>query len=192
LLASHDPTSLSPFAYLVEALDLLGRSHTLQSETIDPNDARAVDRRRDGSLSLSGAARRWFGDLPFRDGPQNAMTLMIVRVLVSILPLKLTIAASDVPRVRLQLQPGRATADCDRTLLKLNAYYAYPALSNGDPIEPYTSTCLSSIKAMVSLCHRARELGYAKSSSPLFIWASWVAARVLFSKSQDAMRTDVS
>lgn len=35
---------------------------------------------------------------------------------------------------------------------------------------------------MVALCHRARDVGYAKSSSPLFIWASWVAARVLFSK----------
>lgn len=68
-----------------------------------------------------------------------------------------------------------------RTLLKLNAYYAYPALSNGDPVEPYTSTCLTSTKAMVALCGSAREIGFARSSSPLFVWSSWVAARVLFS-----------
>lgn len=72
-----------------------------------------------------------------------------------------------------------------RTVLKLNAYYAYPALSNGDPVEPYTSTCLASTKAVVALCTHAREIGFAKSSSPLFVWSSWVAARVLFSESCD-------
>ena len=78
LLSPHDPVQLSPFAYLVEALDLLGRSHTLQGQTIDPSDARAVERRRDSSISLSSAARRWYGDLPFRDQQQDAMTIMIV------------------------------------------------------------------------------------------------------------------
>lgn len=78
LLSPHDPIQLSPFAYLVEALDLLGRSHTLQGQTIDPGDARAVERRRDSSISLSSAARRWYGDLPFRDRQQDAMTIMIV------------------------------------------------------------------------------------------------------------------
>ena len=33
------------------------------------------------------------------------------------------------------------------------------------------------------LCAAARDIGFAKASSPLFIWSSWVAARVLFSKS---------
>ena len=68
-----------------------------------------------------------------------------------------------------------------RTLLKLNAYYAYPALTNGEPIEPYTSTCLSSTKAMVTLCSKARDIGFSRTSSPLLIWSSWVAARVIFS-----------
>lgn len=68
----------------------------------------------------------------------------------------------------------------DRTLLKLNAYYAFPALSNGEPQEPYTSTCLSSIQAIVELVNTAREVGFQTSSSPLFIWSSWVGARVIF------------
>jgi hypothetical protein len=71
----------------------------------------------------------------------------------------------------------------DRTLLKLNAYYAFPALSNGEPQEPYTSTCLASIREIVSLVNTAREVGFAMSSSPLLIWASWVGARVDFGMS---------
>lgn len=99
LLAPHDPAILSPFAYLVEALDLLGRSHTLQSQTIDPNDARAVDRRRDSSVTLSSAAKRWFGDLPFRDRPQDAMTLMIVSRSCWYRKYTADVAARDIPCV---------------------------------------------------------------------------------------------
>jgi hypothetical protein len=70
-----------------------------------------------------------------------------------------------------------------RTLLKLNAYYAFPALSNGEPQEPYTSTCLNATRAIVALIARGREIGWVGSSSPLFIWSCWVAARVLFGMS---------
>ena len=65
-------------------------------------------------------------------------------------------------------------------MLKLNAYYAFPALSNGQPQEPYVSTCLTSARALAGLNVVAGEIGYMSSSTPLFIWASWVAARVLF------------
>lgn len=67
-----------------------------------------------------------------------------------------------------------------RTLLKLNASYAYPALSNGEPQEPYVSTCLSSARSMAKLANTARSIGWATASTPLFIWGCWVAARVLF------------
>ena len=75
---------------------------------------------------------------------------------------------------------GKEKALTSRTLLKLNAYYAFPALSNGEPQEPYTSTCLHATRSIVQLTAKAREIGWIGSSSPLFIWSSWVAARVLF------------
>ena len=70
-----NPTSLSPLSHLVEALDLLGRAHTLQSQVIEPGDTRAVEVRRDMSMTISSAARRWFGDL---DKREDSMGLMIV------------------------------------------------------------------------------------------------------------------
>jgi len=78
---------------------------------------------------------------------------------------------------------GKEKALTSRTLLKLNAYYAFPALSNGEPQEPYTSTCLHATRSIVQLTAKAREIGWIGSSSPLFIWSSWVAARVLFGMS---------
>ena len=78
LITKHDSSSVSPFAYLVEALDLLGRAHTLQSQNIDPGDVRAVERRRDSSVSLSSAAQMWFSSLPWETGIPGAMGLMIV------------------------------------------------------------------------------------------------------------------
>jgi hypothetical protein len=71
-----DPKTLSPLAYLVEALDLLGRAHTLQSQVIEPGDIRAVEVRRDQSMTITSAARRWFGELP---KAEDSMGLMIVR-----------------------------------------------------------------------------------------------------------------
>jgi hypothetical protein len=76
-----DPSTLSPLAYLVEALDLLGRAHTLQSQVIEPGDIRAVEVRKDQTMTLTSSAKRWFGDLgsglkeAYR---QDSMTLMIV------------------------------------------------------------------------------------------------------------------
>ena len=80
-MSTNEPSVLSPFAYLVEALDLLGRSHTLQGQVIEAGDARAVDRRRDASVTLTSAAKRWFAGLPLGEWPPGAMPLMIVSTL---------------------------------------------------------------------------------------------------------------
>lgn len=147
--AVPDRTILSPMAYLVEALDLLGRSHTLQSRTVEANDSREVEHRKDMTMTLTSAAKRWFNDLPLRNMEPSSMTLVIQAIYHA-------------------------------TLLKLNAYYAFPALSNGVPVEPYGSTCVTSARAVVQLCNQAAEIGFKQASSPLFIWSTWVAARVLF------------
>lgn len=63
--ASHrerdlDPLSLSPMATLVQVLDVLGKAHMLHSEPIVPGDLRAVEMRKDMTLTLSVASKRWF------------------------------------------------------------------------------------------------------------------------------------
>ena len=63
-------------ASLVEALDLLGRAHTLQSQTIEPGDARAVETRKDATMTLSSATRRWFSE---RTWSSDSIGLTIVR-----------------------------------------------------------------------------------------------------------------
>lgn len=73
-----DRSVLSPMAYLVEALDLLGRSHTLQSRVVEPNDAREVEHRKDMTMTLTSAAKRWFAELPLKDLEPGSMTLVIV------------------------------------------------------------------------------------------------------------------
>jgi len=78
-----DPTKLSPLAFLVEALDLQGRAHTLQSQVIEPGDSRAVEARKDQSMTLTSASKRWFNDLPIKDQRQDSMSLMIVRGVMS-------------------------------------------------------------------------------------------------------------
>ncbi|ORY30412.1 fungal-specific transcription factor domain-domain-containing protein [Naematelia encephala] len=80
LLANPSPGDLalrSPLAYLVESLDLVGRAHTLQCGEIDPSDSRAVERRKDASVTLSSAARRWFEAMPLR-GERTSMALVVV------------------------------------------------------------------------------------------------------------------
>ncbi|GMK57850.1 hypothetical protein CspeluHIS016_0406840 [Cutaneotrichosporon spelunceum] len=144
--AVPEAAQLSPMAYLVAVLDLLGRAHTLQTRTVEPHDTREAEHRKDMTMALTGAARRWFASLP--DLPPGSMSLVIQAIYHA-------------------------------TLLKLNAYYAYPALSTTPP-QPYGDTCLSSARAVAGLCAAARELGFLHSSSPLFIWSAWVAARVLF------------
>jgi hypothetical protein len=120
LLSPHEHTALSPFAYLVEALDLCGRSHTLQSQTIDPSDSRAVDRRRDSSVTLTSAAKRWFGDLPFKNRQQDAMTLMIVSSEVQIM-IQLTCSKRFIMRELAQFRRalsanGQHTSQAERIL----------------------------------------------------------------------------
>ncbi|KAL1406275.1 hypothetical protein Q8F55_007971 [Vanrija albida] len=142
--AHPHPEELSPMAYLVEAADLLGRAHSLQSRVVE-HDSRDVESRKDMVLTLTAAARRWFASVPAIPG---AMGLVIAGVYHA-------------------------------TLLKLNAYYAFPALSNA-PVEPYAATCAESAAALAALVADARALGFRQASSPLFIWSAWVAARVLF------------
>ncbi|WWD01064.1 hypothetical protein V866_008002 [Kwoniella sp. B9012] len=142
-----DLDDVSPMAYLVEALDLLGRAHTLQSQMLEPGDARAMSNRKDKTLQLTAATKRWFANAPLE------------RI--------------DQPGMRLKIQAAYYA-----TLLKLNGNHAYPA--HGEPEEPYVSTCLDSAKAMANLASTARALGWMTTSSPVFIWGCWVAARVIF------------
>lgn len=44
---------------------------------IEPGDARAVEVRKDMSMTLTSASKRWFNDLPLKDG-SDSMSLMIV------------------------------------------------------------------------------------------------------------------
>lgn len=71
-------------ASLVEALDLLGRAHTLQSQTIEPGDTRAVETRKDATLTLSSATRRWFSE---RTWVADGMGLTIVSDACSVMTL---------------------------------------------------------------------------------------------------------
>ncbi|WVW82740.1 hypothetical protein I302_104751 [Kwoniella bestiolae CBS 10118] len=105
-----DLDDVSPMAFLVEALDLLGRAHTLQSQMLEPGDARAMSNRKDKTLQLTASTKRWFANAPLERIEQPGMRLMIQA-----------------------------------------AYYA-----------------------------TARALGWMTTSSPLFIWGCWVAARVIF------------
>ncbi|WVN86555.1 uncharacterized protein L203_101722 [Cryptococcus depauperatus CBS 7841] len=145
----HNLENISPMAYLVEALDLLGRAHTLQSEKIALGDAKALDAKKEMTVALTMATTRWFANRHISLIHPEGMRFMIRSIHYA-------------------------------TLLKLNAYYAFPALSNGEPQEPYLSTCLSSARSMAKLVESARRIGWATASSPLFIWGCWVAARVLF------------
>lgn len=131
---------LSPMAFLIEAVDLLGRAHTLQSR---PDADQGEEFKRDAAITLSASARRWYQDLPALDGATGLCVKGIYHA----------------------------------TMLKINAYYAYPAL--GGTQQPFERTCLESCAAMVDLCAQAQTLGW-RSASPWFIWSAWVAARVLF------------
>lgn len=74
-----DPSTLSPLSYLVEALDHLGRAHTLQAEVIEPGDNKAIQHRKEVTAELTEAAQGWFeGAGMIRDGRQDGLSLMIV------------------------------------------------------------------------------------------------------------------
>ncbi|ORY30760.1 fungal-specific transcription factor domain-domain-containing protein [Naematelia encephala] len=65
------------------------------------------------------------------------------------------------------------------TILKLNGYYAFSAATSTEPLEPWTSICLESCRGIVTLTRQASVIGL-QSTSPLFTWSCWIAARLLF------------
>ncbi|WWD16251.1 hypothetical protein CI109_100677 [Kwoniella shandongensis] len=72
-----DLDDISPMAYLVEALDLLGRSHTLQTQMLEPGDARGLEARKDMTMTLTTTAKRWFVNLPLERITQVGLKLTI-------------------------------------------------------------------------------------------------------------------
>jgi len=76
--------TLHPAAFFVEALDLMGRAHALQSRSVDVQDARAMETRRDASAAIVSAATRWYLDIQpaigrFDDnGPISPLDLLTV------------------------------------------------------------------------------------------------------------------
>lgn len=133
-------SSLSPMVFLIEAVDLLGRSHTLHAGGAGADGA---EEARDAALALTAACRRWAAELPRLDGS-----------------LGLTVRALH-----------------HATLLKVNAYHAFPA--SGGAVAPFSTRCAESTAAAADLCAAQAAIGW-KSASPLFIWGTWVAARVVF------------
>ena len=83
---SPDPSVISPFSHLIEIMDLLGRVHTLHCQKLDPQDVRGVQLRKDQTLTLTCAARRWYSNLPLRQGSQDALSLMTVSLPLAIPP----------------------------------------------------------------------------------------------------------
>lgn len=129
--------NLSPMVFLIEAVDLLGRSHTLHSSGGSAEEA------RDAALALTAACRRWAAELPRLEGSLGLTVLALHHA----------------------------------TLLKVNAYHAFPA--SGGSVAPFRDRCAESTSAVAELCKQQAGLGW-KSASPLFIWGAWVAARVVF------------
>lgn len=129
--------NLSPMVFLIEAVDLLGRSHTLHSSGGSAEEA------RDAALALTAACRRWAAELPRLEGSLGLTVLALHHA----------------------------------TLLKVNAYHAFPA--SGGSVAPFRDRCAESTAAVAELCKQQASMGW-KSASPLFIWGAWVAARVVF------------
>lgn len=129
--------NLSPMVFLIEAVDLLGRSHTLHSSGGSAEEA------RDAALALTAACRRWAAELPRLEGSLGLTVLALHHA----------------------------------TLLKVNAYHAFPA--SGGSVAPFRDRCAESTSAVAELCRQQAGLGW-RGASPLFIWGAWVAARVVF------------
>ncbi|TYJ54174.1 hypothetical protein B9479_005185 [Cryptococcus floricola] len=143
-------TSVSPLAYLVEALDLLGRAHTLQGEKINLGDRGEVEGRREMALGVTRVVRGWWEGRDVAGIGEVGMRLMIQAIHHATL-LKLN-ASHAYPA----LLPATRSAQ-----------------------EPFLSTCLSSARAMARLVEEGREAGWERGGA-LFVWGCWVAARVLF------------
>jgi len=73
-----DRLSLSPMANLVQVLDVLGKAHMLHSESLIPGDLRAIEMRKDMTLTLSVTSKRWYSSTYQRAGPDDPMSLVIV------------------------------------------------------------------------------------------------------------------
>ncbi|ODN88393.1 hypothetical protein L198_06664 [Cryptococcus wingfieldii CBS 7118] len=143
-------TSVSPLAYLVEALDLLGRAHTLQGEKINLGDRGEVEGRRGMALGVTRVVRAWWEVRDVAGIGDVGMRLMIQAIHHATL-LKLN-ASHAYPAL---LPPTRSAQ------------------------EPFLSTCLNSARAMARLVEEGREAGWERGGA-LFVWGCWVAARVLF------------
>ncbi|KAJ9117488.1 hypothetical protein QFC22_004338 [Naganishia vaughanmartiniae] len=61
--SSASLATLHPSAFFIEALDLLGRAHSLQSRPVDMQDPRAMESRRDATSAITSAAKRWYHDI---------------------------------------------------------------------------------------------------------------------------------
>ncbi|WVQ76527.1 hypothetical protein IAR50_006197 [Cryptococcus sp. DSM 104548] len=143
-------SSVSPLAYLVEALDLLGRAHTLQGEKINLGDRGEVEGRREMALGMTRAVRGWWEGRDVGGIQEVGMRFMIQAIHHATL---------------LKLNASHA--------------YPAVLPSTPSSQEPFLSTCLNSARAMARLAGEGREAGWEKGG-PLFVWGCWVAARVLF------------
>ncbi|WRT67477.1 uncharacterized protein IL334_004449 [Kwoniella shivajii] len=72
-----DLDDVSPMAYLVEALDYLGRAHTLQTQMLEPGDSRGMEERKEKVTGLTNTTKRWFANAPLDRIDQPGMRLMI-------------------------------------------------------------------------------------------------------------------
>ena len=195
--------TLHPAAFFAESLDLMGRAHALQSRSVDVQDPRAMETRKDATSAIVSAATRWYMDIGpaigrFDDkGPISALNLLTVSASRTVRLLHGALIISTIlystayimrqwnSQPRLQLTLTVFSFLPISTILKLQSFHAYPALAtNSSIVEPYASACLAAARAITILSCRATESFDAStpSVSPIFIWCCWIAARVMFGK----------
>ncbi|WVR05478.1 hypothetical protein IAU60_002494 [Kwoniella sp. DSM 27419] len=146
-----DLSDVSPMAYIVEALDLLGRAHTLQSQPLDPGDIRGLEGRKDMTMQLTAAAKRWMAGVPLDNMEHISMRLQIQ-------------AAHYATLLKLNGNyafPALSNGEAQEP-------YVSTCLSSARAM------------AAIADRARTSAVGWADASSPLFIWGCWVAARILF------------
>lgn len=86
--SSASLATLHPSSFFIEALDLLGRAHSLQSRPVDMQDPRAMESRRDATSAITSAAKRWYHDIQPAIGklederPMEPLHLLTVRYCV--------------------------------------------------------------------------------------------------------------
>lgn len=57
---------------------MLGKAHMLHSESLIPGDLRAVEMRKDMTLTLSVTSKRWYSSMYEGTEPDDPMSLVIV------------------------------------------------------------------------------------------------------------------